>query len=267
MEKDTLIDWNAEVAALNKEEKEHLKALIAFFRKNHTPTPPTVEDEDTWDQEDYAPQNTPYFEVKDHYNQQDILEIIAKFPKNKKWTFEDLQNPTYFPPDLRVKVELLDYKIYVDMDPKPLHQEILSNIHIELGMFVKKNKLGKTYVAPVSLKINDGTTLKPDILYISLSKYEFIQENCIETAPELVIEILSPSNYRKLRTRKKQKYADFGVQEYWEISPKKQQISIEVLDAKTHSFVLYSEAKASGKVHSKVLEGFALDPADVFDVE
>ncbi len=58
---------------------------------------------------------------------------------------------------------------------------------------------------------------------------EKITEKGIYEAPDLMIEVISPANYKKLREEKKQKYADFGVREYWEIYPKKQKINVEVL--------------------------------------
>lgn len=270
MEQEVLIDWNEAVASLTTDEKLQVKALIDTFLATHTNPEninghTTAEEDD--DLEDDKPQNTPYYALKDSYDREDMMEVIAKFPKNKKWTFTDLQNLDYFPPDLHIKIELLDYKIFVAMDPKLFHQEILSNIHIELGMFVKKNKLGKTYVAPTAIRIDEGTVLKPDILFISVAKYEVIQEDCIEVAPDLVIEVLSPSNYKKLREAKKAKYAEFGIKEYWEIHTKKQKIVIETLDEETHQFVLFSEAQKTGTVQSKILEGFALHLEDVFRIE
>lgn len=271
MEQEVLIDWNEAVSSLTTDEKLQVKALIDTLRATHSIQKHTnghiANDEEEDNLQDNEPQNTPYYTLKDSYNRDDMMQIIAKFPKNKKWTFADLQNLDYFPTELSIKIELLDYKIFVAMDPKLFHQEILSNIHIELGMFVKKNKLGKTYVAPTAIRIDEGTVLKPDILYISVAKYEGIREDCIEVAPDLVIEVLSPSNYKKLREKKKEKYAEFGIKEYWEIHTKKQKIIVETLDEETKQFVLFSEAKKTGSVQSKILEGFELNVTDVFRMD
>jgi Uma2 family endonuclease len=263
MKIDISIDWNAEIATLSLEEKKQVRALLEYFRRVHLPKPIDRQQEEDFENENYNPSTPPYYAIKNSYSQADILEIVAKFPHSKKWTFADLQNSDFFPSDIRVKIELLDYKIFVHMDPKIIHQEILTNVSSELNLFVRKYKLGKTFVAPTSIKMNNGNVLKPDILYISESKYGSIKENYIDIAPELVIEILSRSNYKKLRNLKKQKYADFGVQEYWEINPTKKQISIEIIDEQTRKFILYSEAKKTGKIESKVLKGFVLDVEDI----
>jgi Uma2 family endonuclease len=193
------------------------------------------------------------------------MQIIAKFPKKKKWTFQDLQNIQYFPYDVRIKIELIKHRIYVGIDTKIRHQEILSNTLTDIGSFVKKYKLGKTYFTPTAIKIDDGTILKPDILFISVSKYNSIKEDCIETAPELVIEVLSRANYKKLREAKKQLYADFGVQEYWEINTTKRKIKIETLDDTTKEYTTFSEARKKGTIKSKVLEGLEIDIENIFE--
>ncbi len=61
----------------------------------------------------------PLFEEQPSYNENDIWEIIYKFPAEKLWTFYDLDHPLVFPPDLMVKVEILDYRIYVNGCPNP----------------------------------------------------------------------------------------------------------------------------------------------------
>jgi Uma2 family endonuclease len=102
-------------------------------------------------------------------------------------------------------------------------------------------------------------------LFISVSKYNSIKEDCIETAPELVIEVLSRANYKKLREAKKQLYADFGVQEYWEINTTKRKIKIETLDDTTKEYTTFSEARKKGTIKSKVLEGLEIDIENIFE--
>jgi len=76
-----------------------------------------------------------------------------------------------------------------------------------------------------------------------------------------VVEVISPSNYKKLREEKKAKYAQFGTEEYWEVYPTKKLVRIETLTTTSNEkkYQLYSEAKQMGKVQSSVLKGFELD--------
>lgn len=200
------------------------------------------------------------------YTPEDIQAIIQKFPKNKKWTFDDLQNETIFPPEINFKIEIHQHKIFVMAIPSVSHQEILTNITIFMGSFVKQNKLGKLFVAPVHIKFAEGEVFAPDVLYLSFQKIqEFadnITEKSINVAPDLVIEVISPANYRKLRNEKKAIYAQNGVQEYWEIRPKRKSISVETLQ--NGEYQLFSEAKKKGKVQSSVLQGFEMEIGSIF---
>ena len=209
----------------------------------------------------------PLYEEKSSYNADDILAIVNKFPKDKLWTFEDLDNELIFPNDLMVKIEILDYKIYVMPDPTTKHQLILGNIHTFLNIYVLQNKLGNVYLAPISMLMDNDKTVKPDIVFIVKKNVEKITDKGIDFVPDLVIEVISPSNYKSLREKKKQEYADFGVLEYWEVYPTKQQIKIDTLSEDENGkpvYTLFSSATKKGIVKSNVLEGFELDLENVF---
>ena len=220
---------------------------------------------------------TPYYNPEQlSYSFEDILNIIKQFPEDRKWLFADLQNEYIFPPEHLIKVEIIDYKIYVMPNPSFLHQEILTNLSTFMNIYVLEHQLGKLVVAPVSVKMDEGNVVEPDILFISVTQIEqnpsIIQKQFVQGTPQLVVEIISPANYKKLREAKKQRYAEAQVEEYWEIYPEKQQIKIEVLVSsqnevgeKIKSYQIHSEAKKTGTVHSKVLEGFQLDIVTIFN--
>ncbi|TAF68286.1 MAG: Uma2 family endonuclease [Cytophagales bacterium] len=117
-----------------------------------------------------------------------------------------MQNEQIFPPDLTIKIEIIKNRIYI-MDPSPIHQEILGMIYTYINMFVIQNKLGKVYPAPISVKIDENTVLKPDIVYLSVRKSSFLTNKGIEGgSPDIVVEVISKANYKKLRNLKKQIY-------------------------------------------------------------
>ena len=209
----------------------------------------------------------PLYEEKSSYNAEDILAIVNQFPKDKLWTFADLDNELIFPNDLMVKIEILDYKIYVMPDPTTNHQLILGNIHTFLNMYVLQNKLGNVYPAPISMQMNTGKTVKPDIVFIVKKNVEKVTDKGIDFAPALVVEVISPANYKKLIEKKKQEYADFGVLEYWEVYPTKKQIKIDTLSEDENGkpiYTLFSSSTKKGIVKSNVLEGFELDLENIF---
>ena len=220
---------------------------------------------------------TPYYNPEQlSYSYEDILNIIQQFPDDKKWFFADLQNEYIFPPEHFIKVEIIDHKIYVMPNPSYQHQEILTLLSAHMTIFISANKLGSITVAPVSVKMDEGNVVEPDILFISIAQMEanpkIIQKQFVQGSPQLVVEIISPANYKKLREAKKQRYAETQVEEYWEILPEKKQVKIEVLETKKNeegehvsNYKIYSEAEKTGTVKSKILEGFQLDVATIFN--
>lgn len=249
---------------LNHQEQKRLLEIVNGWLKNGSSAEESVEE----NEEEAMPYKNTLYPIKLNYTVEDIQSIVHLFPKNKKWTCDDLENEAIFPPDLTVKLQLINYKIFIMPRPTYSHQEILTNVSTYLNLFVRQNKLGKVTVAPVGIHINEGTCLEPDIVLVLKSQVDKITEKGIYEAPALVIEVISKANYKKLREAKKEKYADFGIAEYWEIYPKKKQINVEVLaenEDGSKGYTLFSSASKQGKIQSKVLEGFELAMEDVFE--
>ena len=209
---------------------------------------------------------SPLYEEKDSYGIEDIELILSHFPADKKWTAEELEDEYIFPPDLTVKIELIDYSLHVMPDPTARHQEILGNIFAAIHQFMKKHKLGKVYPAPFSLHIDEGNVRKPDIVVVLSQKVDRVTARGIAEAPDLVVEVMSPANYKKLREEKKKAYADFGIREYWEIYPEEEKIQVSKLLAETgyQVFSVASPTADNTVAHSKILEGFSLSLEAVF---
>lgn len=250
---------------LNHQAQEKLLEIVNDWLNNGSSAEDTA---DELEDEAMPYKNTLYL-IKLNYTVEDIKSIVHLFPKNKKWTCDDLENEAIFPPDLTVKIQLINYKIYIMPRPSATHQEILGNVFANLNLFVRQNKLGKTYPAPFGVHLDEGTCLEPDVVLVLKSQVDKITEKGIYEVPALVIEVISKANYKKLREAKKEKYAGFGIAEYWEIYPKKKQINVEVLaenEDGSKGYALFSSASKQGKIQSKVLEGFELVMEDVFEV-
>jgi len=99
-------------------------------------------------------------------------------------------------------------------------------------------------------------------MFVSNKNTNAFDDDVLVRAPELVVEILSPSTMADDRHRKRKLYERFGVKEYWIIDPKNQ--SIEVLTLKEGGYDIFSFAAEKGTIRSNVLEGFTLDLNDIF---
>ncbi len=185
------------------------------------------------------------------YSVEDIQGIADQFPKNYKWTAKDLEK--YFPQDLKISVQILQNKIFITPNPTNLHQDISQELCFQVHSFAKEKQAGKVLHAPFDIKFDKNNVAQPDILLRKNKK----------NLPTWIAEIWLPTNPKIERDLKHKLYESNGVTEYWQIFPKKKKISIEVLN-EAGKYEVFAEAKKTGKVQSKVLEGFSVDIAELW---
>jgi len=194
---------------------------------------------------------------------------------DKKYTYKDYCS---WPEDERW--ELIDGVAY-NMSPAPTsrHQEISGELYFRIKRFLK-NKC-RIFSAPFDVFLpifpiesekTIDTVVQPDISVICDSS-KIIEKGCMG-APDLIVEILSPSTSKRDLNEKFGLYERVGVKEYWVVDPGNKYIRI---------FHLISEGENSGKyddgtlippadwrekdtiAESAVLEGFKVDVKELFD--
>ena len=74
------------------------------------------------------------------------------------------------------------------------------------------------YIAPLDVHLADHSIVQPDVIYVAPGN-RFIIQDWIRGAPDLVVEVLSPSTSRRDRMHKLRLYAESGVKEYWIVDP------------------------------------------------
>lgn len=120
--------------------------------------------------------------------------------------------------------------------PSRVHQEILAELTRQFGNFLE-GKRCKAYPAPFGVRLfeHDGdspedvdTMVEPDISVVC-DKNKLDDHGC-KGAPDLIIEILSPSTQRHDRLVKLGLYQKAGVREYWVISPGEQTVQVMLRD-------------------------------------
>ena len=110
--------------------------------------------------------------------------------------------------------------------------------------------------------LSDLNVVQPDILYISNERREIITENNISGAPDLVIEILSPSTASRDRELKLGLYARFGVREYWIVDPDESSVQVMELGSEGYTTI---KTYDSGEVESSALPGFRIAIEEIFE--
>jgi Uma2 family endonuclease len=157
--------------------------------------------------------------------------------------------------------QLIGGKLVMAPSPTASHQYISVRIGKRLIDFVEEMGLGIVLYAPLDVYLEEKETYQPDIIYIAKERL-FIIEERVKGAPDLVMEILSPSTaYYDLR-KKARVYARQGVKEYWIVDPEER--SIEIYTNQGGTFELKQKAEGEGKASSSLLAGFEVELKDIF---
>lgn len=175
--------------------------------------------------------------------------------------------------DEYLQLPLTHYEIIdgeVNALPTPLfkHQRIVSELMIRLGAQVRRDAIGYLVPAPYDVVIQRAPlrTRQPDLLFLSHERAEQIpdlqEQPRIEVAPELVIEVLSPSDTASEWLDKLRDYHQIGVQEVWAVDP--QSASVEVLGWSESGWQSLGVYVGEQPVRSKVLGDTQITPAVLF---
>jgi Uma2 family endonuclease len=122
-----------------------------------------------------------------------------------------------------VRAELINGHIYNMAPPSRIHQELVSQFTKIIGNYIDShNGCCKVYPAPfaVNLDANDKDWVEPDISVVC-NPGKLTDKGC-SGAPDLIIEILSPTSRKRDYITKNSLYSDAGVREYWIVDPKKE---------------------------------------------
>ena len=122
-------------------------------------------------------------------------------------------------------VELIDGVIYDMSAPTGIHQAVAGEIFAKLREYVRsKNGKCVVLISPIDVRLNcdDRTMLQPDVLVVC-DKDKLRTKN-VYGAPDMVIEITSPTTRKKEMSVKLCKYSEAGVREYWIVDPDKKKI-------------------------------------------
>lgn len=166
------------------------------------------------------------------------------------------------------RIELLDGRPVMMAPPSRLHQEILMELSRQLANFLE-GKPCKIYPAPFAVRLFEGqndrpedvsTVLEPDITVVcDMNK---LDDRGCKGAPDLIIEVLSPSTARSDRLVKLGQYQKAGVREYWIVSPDEQTVQVYCLQ--NGYFVLNEVYTRADIARVSVLSGCFVDMTRVF---
>jgi len=158
--------------------------------------------------------------------------------------------------------ELINGEIVKRSSPSTDHQRASRQVFNILNAFVFEKKLGECFYAPFDVIFDEENLVQPDLLFVSSARAGIITDNCVEGAPDLIVEILSPGTFKTDRNDKMKLYLRSGVPEYWIADPKSRTIEVYVLQDGEYNLVSF--AVESGEVSSTVLSGLTVSVQQVF---
>lgn len=161
------------------------------------------------------------------------------------------------------RYQVIEGELVMTPPPNISHQDSLQSLFRLIDDHVRREKVGKVYIAPCDVVLSDTDVAQPDLLFVSKDRLKIITEANVQGAPDLVAEILSPGSARLDKAQKRELYARFGVREYWLVSPEAE--TIEVLALRGQAFERLGLFGTGDPVRSEVLAGLELKTDMVFE--
>ena len=132
-----------------------------------------------------------------------------------KLTYDDF---VLFPDDGK-RHELIAGEHYVTSSPNMRHQQISMNLTLMIGSWLEAHPQGRLFYAPFDVVFSKFDVVEPDVLYVSNERSNVLSAANVQGAPDLVIEIGSPSTRQRDETIKRRLYERSHVPEYWIVDP------------------------------------------------
>jgi Uma2 family endonuclease len=153
-------------------------------------------------------------------------------PPQGHWTYEEYADI----PDDDARYELLTGVLYMSPPPTDSHQFANNLIQTYLTIHVQFAGLGRVIGPPFNIILSPTDVVQPDVTVVLTEHLDRITQRGVVGAPDLVVEIASPSTATHDRSGKFAAYERAGVPEYWIVDPHARTVEVWVLvDARYRS--------------------------------
>ncbi len=129
-------------------------------------------------------------------------------------------------PDDGLRHEIIEGEHYVSPAPSARHQRILLKLSHLMQTHLDTNPSGEIFFAPFDVLLSEFNVFEPDLLYLSNERAHLLTSKNLQGAPDLVVEILSPSTRSRDEGLKRGVYERTGVREYWVIDPERDIVDV-----------------------------------------
>ncbi len=177
----------------------------------------------------------------------------------RNWTYEDY---LALPNDGR-RYEIIEGVLYVANAPDYDHQYAVSELHRQMANFAVEHKIGQVIPAPFEVHLSDNVRpVQPDIFFVGTERKMMRGAKLFVGAPDLIVEVISPSSIRIDRHIKFAVYERTGVPEYWLVDPKYHFIEVYTLSGR--EYALLGQFDSADVIQSKILAGLQIVAETLF---
>jgi Uma2 family endonuclease len=184
--------------------------------------------------------------------------------RRQRWTYADYARLPMPSEAGGARYEVIDHELYVTPSPGMRHQRIVTDLVTTLNGFVRAHGLGQVFVSPFDVLFAEGDYLEPDILFVQNSRAAIVTDRGIEGAPDLVVEVLSPSTAVRDRGVKLERYRRYGVPEYWVIDLDERTIEVWKLGEGAERPLVFGTADTLSWTPVTGTAGVEIDVAELF---
>ena len=185
-------------------------------------------------------------------------------PANRgvKLTYDDY---VQFPDDGK-RHELIDGEHFVTLTPNRKHQSVSANVLGLIWSHLQRHPVGRVFAAPFDVILSTFDVVEPDLLYLSQQRLSEIETSpWVKGAPNLVVEIGSPSTRKRDATLKRDLYERFGVEEYWIVDPEVDTIDVYRRIEGRYERAFHLTLERDDVLTTPLLAGLELPLAKIFE--
>jgi len=130
-----------------------------------------------------------------------------------RYTYQDYLT---IPEDTSRRHEIVDGELFVTAAPRFRHQRVVRNVLRALDTLAVAHDLGEVVSGPVTVHLHDEGVVEPDVIFVQADRMGIVDpDGGVHGPPDLVVEVLSPTNRDYDRTLKRKLYMAHGVAELW----------------------------------------------------
>lgn len=133
-----------------------------------------------------------------------------------RWTYAEFAR---LPSEGGTRYEIVAGELVVTPAPGTRHQRIVTDLVYLLTGFAREYGVGQVFVSPFDVLFGEGDYMEPDVVFVGAARLHLLSDRGVEGAPDLLVEVVSPSTAQRDRGVKLERYRHFGVKEYWIVDP------------------------------------------------